>query len=221
MRSGVVVHLRPRRSDAGFTLIEMLIVIAILGVIMLPLGDVVIGIARNTKNTSDRVTLSHDAQLAATYFAQDVAGTGVRDYSGSQVALGTVPYKQSVQLNAAYNAGAAVCGTSSTPTAVLRLLSDDWDISGTDPAVSTDVVAYYLKSTSDGTELHRLRCSGSSTPTSDITVAHNVSASTVAVTCSSTCESTTVPQRITLSFSLVRGTLAAYPVTLTGQRRQT
>ena len=207
--------LRPKPArDAGFTLIELLLVIVILGVIVVPLSDAVIGVLRNESTTTNRMMLSHDAQISTTYFAQDVAAMGARDYSG-QVANGTVPWVPSVELNAPYSNNGHVCGTSATPTALVRLLSDDWDTTVTPPVRQTDVVAYYLL----GSDLHRLKCTASTT--TDFVVTHDVNPTTPAVTCSSTCTSATVPQTVTLTFTVTAPQTTPYQITLTGQRRQT
>jgi prepilin-type N-terminal cleavage/methylation domain-containing protein len=203
--------------DAGFTLIELLVTVAILGVVTVPLGNVVIGVIRNTGATTDRLELSHDAQTSAAYFAQDVAGTGRRDYTGTPDANGNLPTLASVQLNAAYNAGGVTCGTALTPAALVRFLSDDWNSAASPPSLGADIVAYYLS----GTELHRIKCLSSSAPASDAIVAHYVDPATVAVTCSSACNAATPPARVTLSFSVAKPGATAYPITLTGQRRQT
>ncbi|HEY3608686.1 MAG TPA: prepilin-type N-terminal cleavage/methylation domain-containing protein [Pseudonocardiaceae bacterium] len=201
--------------DAGFTLIELLLVIVILGVITLPLANSVIGVLKNENAVSDRMMLSHDAQISTAFFAQDVAATGLRDYSG-QVANGTVPFKASFQLNAAYNAGGVTCGTAATPAAVLRLFSDDWDASVTPPVERMDVVAYYLVAT----DLHRMKCVAATTTTSDVVVAHDVSAAPT-VTCSAGCAATSKPQQLTLAFTVTAPSADPYPITLTGRWRQT
>ncbi|EOD65671.1 prepilin-type N-terminal cleavage/methylation domain-containing protein [Amycolatopsis vancoresmycina] len=205
-----------RRSDAGFTLIELLIVVVILGVVAAPIANVVIVSIRNTDATSARLAVSHDAQQSAAFFAQDVAATGLRDYSGL-VASGAVPFSPSVQLNAAYNAGGQVCGTAATPVSLVRLLSDDWDTSPPSATRRTAIVAYYLA----GTELHRLRCVGSAAPVSDAVVAHNVDPATPAVTCASACTDAAVPLWVKLTFTAVTRNADPYPITLFGQRRQT
>ncbi|MEV6872994.1 prepilin-type N-terminal cleavage/methylation domain-containing protein [Amycolatopsis sp. NPDC051128] len=208
-----------RRSDDGFTLIELLLAIVILGVITVPLSDVIIGATQTTTTTSDRFEVSHDAQISAAYFAQDVAMTGLRDYSG-QIANGTVPYSPSIQVGAAYNAGGQVCGTAATPDAVVRLLSDDWDTTTTPDATRrTAIIAYYPNPA--GTELHRLRCLGSATPVSDTIVAHNVKPGTPAVTCASTCADAALPLWVKLIFTAVTVHADPYLITLFGQRRQT
>jgi prepilin-type N-terminal cleavage/methylation domain-containing protein len=211
------VRLNPRRDD-GFTLVELLLVIVILGVITVPLGNVVIGALRNQQATQDRLELSHDAQISAAYFAQDVATVGIRDYATAPPPNSSLPFLPSVQLDAAFDAGGRTCGDATTPTAKVRFLADDWDSAATPATVAVDVTAYYLA----GAELHRAKClAGSAVPASDVVLAHNVDPATVAVTCSSQCDAATVPQRVTLAFEVTRATVGAYPIVLTGQRRQT
>jgi prepilin-type N-terminal cleavage/methylation domain-containing protein len=205
-----------RRSDAGFTLVELLIVVVLLGVVIAPAATALVTSIRTTDATTARLELSHDAQQSAAFFAQDVATTGLRDYSG-QIANGAVPFSPSVQLDASFNADGQVCGTAATPVSVLRLLSDDWDTSTPAATRRTVVVAYYLT----GTELHRLRCLGSAT-VSDAVVAHHVEPGSIKVTCSSTCTAADVPLWVKLTFTAVsdRADPDPYPVTLFGQRRQ-
>jgi prepilin-type N-terminal cleavage/methylation domain-containing protein len=207
---------RLNRCEAGFTLIELLVAVTLLGVIVLALGNAVIGYVRTNDYTTDRLLLSHDAQIAAAYFADDVAAVGLRDYAATPAAGGTLPFRPSIQKDAAYDAGGVVCGTPTTPVAKVRFLSDDWDATVSPPARRTDVVAYYLVAG----ELHRLRCAG--TAVSDAIVAHYVDPTiTVEVTCSSTCDAAAVPQTVTLSFTVTRPHADPYPITLSGQRRQT
>jgi len=207
------MRLRDRiRSERGFTLVELLVAIVILGIITIPLSGTVVSALKNTGTTEDRMNLSHDAQISSSYFAADVAGVGIRDYDN--VSGNSLPFKASVQLNAAYNEG-HTCGPLGTPTAALRLLSDAWDPADSMTAPETVVIAYYLK-TGTG-ELHRLKCSGSDTPV-DVVIAHNVTSANA--TCSSTCESATVPNEITLHLVATKASVGDYPITLNGQRRQ-
>lgn len=163
---------RRARTDEGFTLVELLVAIAILAVITVPLANVVIGAFRNTTDTADRLELSHDAQISSSYFGRDVAEVGLRDWAN--VNANAVPFKQSVQLNAVYNAGGYTCG-SGTPTAAVRFLSDAWDPAVSMQNASTNVVAYYLKPIDATTgELHRIKCLGPATTGVDLVLAHNV-----------------------------------------------
>ena len=208
-------------GDAGFTLIELLVAIVILGVITVPLANALIGTLLNTDRTSDRLALSHDSQISAAYFAQDVASVGMRDYAAAPGAGGSLPFKPSIQLAAAYDAGGKTCGDPTTPVAAVRFLSDFWDNSVTPPTMGTAVVAYYLTTTGTVRELHRLRCAGSATPVSDVVVAHYVEPAGPNVNCAGPCDTADVPQQVTMSFSVTKPSVGLYPITLNGQRRQT
>jgi prepilin-type N-terminal cleavage/methylation domain-containing protein len=206
------------RSEAGFTLVELLVAIVILGVIAVPLSGVAISALKHTVTTSDRMALSHDAQISSSYFGRDVAQVGLRESTPSG---GTLPFKPSVQLDAAYNAGGTTCGTAATPTAFLRLLSDAWYPGQSMTAPRTNVVAYYLKPVGDVSELHRIKCVGPATVSADdVVLAHNVKPGSVTVTCSSTCEAAAVPAEITVRFLTTKPSVGDYEVTLNGQRRQ-
>lgn len=205
------------RSEAGFTLVELLVAIVIIGIITIPLSGTVMSALKNTGTTTDRMDLSHDAQLSSSYFARDVAGVGIRDYENTNG--NSLPFKPSVQRNAIYTEDGYTCGAVGTPTAVLRLLSDAWDPAASMTAPETVVVAYYLKTVDGVLELRRLKCSGGTTLT-DIPIAHNIKPFSVTVTCSSTCESVPVPNEITLHLVATKSSVGDYPITLNGQRRQ-
>jgi prepilin-type N-terminal cleavage/methylation domain-containing protein len=205
--------------DAGFTLTELLVAIVILGMIAAPLAAALIGWMRNSDDTYDRLVLSHDAQLSAAYFARDVASVGIRDHDASNM-----PFKQSIQQNASYNDG-FTCGTAATPTALVRFLSDRWDVV-VDGEPAVDVVAYYLESPDDATtRLHRLRCSG--TTVDDVVVAHNVRTKDglgnklTTVSCPTACTAAAVPTEVTLELTVTRPSGDDYEIKLIGQRRQT
>lgn len=202
------------RTDEGFTLVELLISIVILGVITVPLGNVVIGILQNQQKTHDRLELSHDTQISAAYFARDVATLGVRDYDAPRTPGGDVPFGTSVEVDA----DSRNCGGTSTPPAKLRLLSDSWDNSASPPVVYRDFVAYYLS----GTELHRVKCTdGSSPKVTDIVVAHNVSSLEEPRCDGAACDPDVVPNAVELTFTVTKGALDPETITLNGQRRQT
>jgi len=204
-----------RRTERGFTLIELVITMSLMGVVTLALGDLVTTALRQISATSDRMDMAQDAQLGAMYFSRDVAALGLRAY-GTVAADGTQPFEQSVQLDAAFTAGGITCGP--LPDAALRLLSDHWDTSLTPAVRRTGVIVYYL---SPAGELHRASCVGpSTTPASDVRVASNVKPGSLAVSCSTACTSTAVPQSVTLRFLLTKPAAGEYEVVLSGIRRQ-
>jgi prepilin-type N-terminal cleavage/methylation domain-containing protein len=207
--------MRLRRGADGFTLVELLVAIAILGIITVPLSSVVIAYLRNTDATTARLIESHDAQISSAYWAQDVASIGARST--------TSPFglNQSVETAVSYNLGLYPCGPAGTPSAIVRLA---WDDSSGPGAAKLVRVAYVVQTVSGQTELHRLRCEGSPVVVSDVILAHDLDPSTPpALGCSTTCTaSPAVPKSVTLTLTIKdpKNLGGAYVVSLTGQRRQ-
>jgi prepilin-type N-terminal cleavage/methylation domain-containing protein len=204
--------MRGVRREAGFTLIELLITIVIMGVITLPLANFVIGYFVDTSTTTGRLSESHDEQLAATYFAKDIANVGVRS--------GGTSLQQSVW-QGSFPVGS--CGSSaSSANQVLLLEWDNITWNGTAEVVRLDAAAYVKVVASGETQLHRVYCQGT-TQVSDIVVVHNLDAATApAVTCSPAC-APTVPTTVNLQLRIAEPSGRGQPITmtLTGQRRQT
>lgn len=61
------------RTQSGFTLVELLVAVAVLGIVMFPLGVAISTGVRTTAAASQRFADAHGTQIAATYFAEDVA----------------------------------------------------------------------------------------------------------------------------------------------------
>jgi prepilin-type N-terminal cleavage/methylation domain-containing protein len=207
-----------RRDERGVTLTEMLVAVMVLGVIIVPLANAVIGFVRLTDDTTRRFTESRDVQIAAAYFAQDAQSLGVHDWAAYPY-----PLLQSVELNAPPTGGLYPCGTGGTPAAVLRLAWDDPDTLSGAPQVIR--VSYVVMVVGSERQLHRLVCSGvGPTPSADIVVAHSLDATPPVVTCSSPCTAApTVPAsvKLTLFIHAPSSTDPPVSVVLTGQRRQT
>ena len=202
-------------GDRGLTLIELLVTITILGIIAVPLSAALITYFQHTDDTTERLSLSHDSQIASAYFAQDVQSMGTRSWS-----LDGFPLARSVFTDATVP---YACGPD-TPQALIRML---WDDPSKDKGGPVWQVVYYLKPVDDGlSELHRVVCTGSSASAGpDLVVAHNVS-KVLALTCTSpsNCNSATPPQTVKLILQLKpqKSTVNdSLTVTLTGQRRQT
>jgi prepilin-type N-terminal cleavage/methylation domain-containing protein len=204
------------RDDRGLTLIELLVVIAILGVIVVPLANALINYLQHIDDTTDRLSLSRDSQIAATQFAQDVASMGRRDWTDSDF-----PQLPSLYTGAS---GPVPCSISGQ-TPVVRLISDLTQAAQGSAGVRS--VAYVLVPGADGLrQLHRIVCdSGSATPIADLVVAYNVdSANPPSLTCpTTTCTDGSVPQSVKLVLHLKSRSNSHdfLLVTLYGQRRQT
>jgi prepilin-type N-terminal cleavage/methylation domain-containing protein len=197
-----------KRDDSGVTLVEVLISLAVLAIIIAPLSAALIGFLRNTDETTRRMGESHDAQITAAYFAQDVQAIGVRNWT-------TAPYPllQSIETNAPAASGLYPCGA--TGTAVVRFAWDDPTSAAGGPAT---VVASYVVV---GRELHRITCA---TTTVDVVLAHNIDSIDPPVCAPTSCTAApAVPQTVTLVLHIrdADNTGPALSVTLTGQRRQT
>jgi prepilin-type N-terminal cleavage/methylation domain-containing protein len=211
---------RPSRDD-GFTLIELLVAIVVLGIIAAPLSAVVITYLRNTDSTNARMTESHDAQTAASYFAQDVQAVGMR---GSYSAAAEPAFIPSIQLGATAGGALFPCGAVGTPAAVVSLGSDDF-ADANDESRFQRYVAYVVV----GSELRRTVCTGS-TSTSSSTIARDLVAPFATVSCtnaagaSMACSGATLPATVSMVLTIQNedsGSDTPYEVTLTGQRRQT
>jgi prepilin-type N-terminal cleavage/methylation domain-containing protein len=209
-----------RRDERGVTLVEVMVAIVVIGIIAVPLGNALLTYLRHTDNVNLRLSASHDAQIAAAYFAQDVQSVGTRDWSTHPF-----PLVQSIEQNAPVAGGRFPCGPAGTPNAVVRFGWDDPTNATGAPSVVR--VAYVVVGSGDERQLRRLTCVGNATPTSTLTLAHNLDAdlpgnAAVRVTCSSPCTAATPPQSVTLTVRIkdpANG--GSFTVTLTGQRRQT
>jgi len=207
-----------KRSDAGFTLIELLLAVTIMGVITIPIGNLLLGYLHNSKATVARLTESHDAQISAAYFAQDVASLGARDWTDT---VTPYAYRQSVELNAPAATGLYPCG-SGLPNAVIRLAWDDYP-SGAGASPVQTRAAYVVETVGSEQQLHRITCSGNATVVTDVVLAHDLVSATASCATSCTGAGSNLPHRITLSLSISDPASDAgspYSVTLTGDRRQ-
>jgi len=207
------------RSEAGFTLIELLVSVTILGLIAVPLSNVMIGFLRNSNATTGRLAESHDAQISAAYFAQDVASLGARDWTDTVTPYG---YLQSVELAAPSTAGLYPCGTAGLPNAVIRLAWDDYPNGASAPPVQTRA-AYLVETVNGQQQLHRITCAGNATPVTDVILAHDLVAASASCATSCTGTGSALPRQITLSLTVADPQSAAgtsYSIALTGDRRQ-
>ena len=133
--------LTPRRDESGFTIIELLISITILGVLMAAVTGAMLVALDTNAATGTRIDESRDQQFAAAYFSGDVQ-------SAKTITLGAAGGAPNL---------AAKCGT--TPAVlVVDLVGQDFDVST--HALITTVVSYVRIRGADGVtdELHRRVC---------------------------------------------------------------
>ena len=200
-------HRPSRRSEDGFTLIELVISIGILGVVFSAMSLAMFGALRANKETTSRVDLTRDEQFAAAYFGGDVAGANSMSAGGS-----------------------AACGA--TGTAIAAFSGQSFDDRATSTVTQT-WVGYLFKVSTVGSvtsgQLTRLECEtgfATTTPpdprsnTHQTVVARSLTTTAPPVTCRNsdhaveTCAATSTSMTMTLN-RLGSGA----PVVLSGTRR--
>lgn len=160
---GSELRRRRRADDEGFTLVELVIAVAILGIVMSAVCAAMLVALKTNKETSQRLGKSNDLQYAATWFAEDIASA-----------------------NAVTANATALCGVA--VPAVLNLTSTDLDTTTAtiptappSPEPTTRSISYVLvtQSTDDGIfrVLERRACGSSTTPTRVDRIANRLSAS--------------------------------------------
>jgi len=205
-------RLRALRREDGFTLIEMIVNVAIIGIIGSALTGVVLSYLKTTADTESRLVESHDVQFAAAYWQRDVASIGVRTYDSGPK---TFPLQQSVNVTPACTLPAG--------TPVVTLAWSDYTELDSTATPTTITVSYVAETDAGGYNLLRTRCTGS-TRDSSFEVMHSLNAIPT-VTCNVTCtDAPNVPTIVELNVSVLDpdhngGT--ALTATLSGERRQT
>lgn len=160
-------------TDDGYTLIELLVTVVILGVIIGPLASAFAVSVRTAKPTQERFERSHDAQLAANYVvtdAQSADGPGI-----------------------AISDDATTCGPSGgSPIVRMR-----WTSTAPGFTTTTENVNYVLD---DGT-LVRWTCTGGGAPWSSVTanvIGHHIDSAVVSCV-PSPCGSTSTGLRVAVT----------------------
>jgi prepilin-type N-terminal cleavage/methylation domain-containing protein len=203
---------RLARADDGFTLIELIVTVAIMTVISSALIGVVLIYLKTATQTRTRLAESTDQQFVSTYWQADVASLGKRSFSPG--AADPVPSEASVVV-----APGGGCG-SSAGTVVVRLDWTEFNVVDDAHAWNTSEQAVaYVKS---GTTLKRVRCKGGAEGRA-LVVAHSLDPATApSIACTPSC-GPALPEKVALTLAVrnaAEGSVTGYTTTLTADRRQ-
>lgn len=209
-----------RADDAGFTLVELVVTVAILGIVVTALAGVVLSYLRTTVDTNARLTESHDVQFAAAYWQRDVASIGVRSTTyDPDDSVHSYPLLQSVGLTPACSLPA---GTPVATMAWTQYVAADPDHPAT---VTVSYVANQPQPPAGTWTLTRVRCTGAQVDNT-VEVADNLTGlPTLACPGAGDCRGggAAVPLVLTLTLTAQDPhghDTAGYTATLTGERRQ-
>lgn len=198
-----------RLNDEGFTLVELLIVIVIMGVIVPALGAAVFSVLQNSNATTQRMVQSHDGEIATAFFANDVQSADVSPTATSPLS----------STDTRCDNGSSV---------VVRLAWTEYGSGGsvTSPQVASYNLAVYGTSTgAAGPILRRYFCSGPSyagplSLISNVAIAANLASTTSATVSVASCPDLS-PRGATLTVTdTAVGGVPGYVFSLSGTRRK-
>jgi prepilin-type N-terminal cleavage/methylation domain-containing protein len=191
-----------RRRDAGFTLVELLLAVTILGIIAVPLTGAFLLLLKTNGAIGDRVSAAHDELMLAGYWPQDVQSTTSISTTDTTTC-------------------AAVAGGA---TLVARLRWTDLDASN---VTVTRAVSYWSvpATASSDAQLVRETCDDGGSPGTmavrgAVTVTHQLTSASISCFDASGGDTTATGCSPLLTARLtVSSTTASSPSVLTGRRR--
>jgi prepilin-type N-terminal cleavage/methylation domain-containing protein len=210
---------RDARNDDGFTLMEVVMSVAILGIITVVLTGVVLQYLNVSRSTQTRLSESTDQQFVSAYWQQDVSSLGRRGFDAANPA-DPVPTKPSVWLDAAAPDG---CGNSVPGDVVVSFAWNEYVVGATIPDDGWDAtsqeVAYVADESGSQWSLVRVRCDAGAVD--QHIVAHNLVEKPQA-SCVPSC-GPALPRTVSIKLKvqdLSGSTSTGYTTTLTADRRQ-
>lgn len=215
---------RRARPDDGFTLIELVISVAIMGVVAAALTGIVIQHLMVTSSAQTRLNESSDLQFVSTYWQRDVSSIGIRSFAAASA--DPAPSTKSV-----WTASFQGCGD--TITGGQAVVSFAWNrySGGSLPAnawaASTERVTYVAvpaTGVAGNFLIKRVWCGTGSVPTT--TMARNVTS--WSVLCDGGGCGSSLPRVVTMKLTVqdksdaknAAVNLTGTEVTFTGERRQ-
>ncbi|WGY04811.1 prepilin-type N-terminal cleavage/methylation domain-containing protein [Nocardioides sp. QY071] len=222
------------RADQGFTLIELVITVAIVGTIMVALTGVVLEYLKTETATAARYTESNSVQLAAAYWQRDVSSTGLRSATFDAT---DKTFKLQKSVDYPYTGSLTGAGCTIPGTGVIALVWGQYESGSSNDIVVRNTptpiaVTYSVQDRGSGADrrydLVRTRCTKSSggwvVDSSQVITRNLTTASRPVVACSTTCDAASPPSTISMTIESSdpdNNDGSIYKVTLTGERRQT
>ncbi|TNM50221.1 type II secretion system protein [Nocardioides albidus] len=208
-----------RGRDAGFTLIELVVTVAILGVIAVVLLGVVIQYLKVSGTTQARLAESTDQQFISAYWQNDVSSLGRRTFTPTDPS-NPAPTAQSVYVG---TTGPSNCGAT-VGTVVVAFAWGEYPVNASVSTAWTPTaqeVTYVRVGSSAPYSLKRVRCKDG-VEGAPLTVAHNLTG-TPTITCDATCTAGSPPNRVSMEFTVRDPSEPAstgYTTTVSADRRQ-
>lgn len=211
------------RRDDGFTLVEVVVTVAILGIIAAVLCGVVLQYLKTSGMTQARLTESTDQQFVSAYWQTDVSSLGQRSFVPTD-ATDPVPTRQSVFLG---SVGPGTCGAGAG-SPVVTFVWTEFAVAADNPDDAWDAsvqkVVYATVDPPPGGApfvLKRVRCRDG-TADQPQTVARNLTRKPD-VTCDTPCPAASPPNRVSMTLRVkdpAQPDSPGYTTTVTADRRQ-